>query len=52
MESEVPRVISNNISNSLNQLQFVSIFDIIIEDITWPREDTKFLFKCSKTFHE
>ena len=29
MKSEVPRVISNNISNSLNQLQFVSIFDII-----------------------
>ena len=23
-----------------------------IEDITWPRRDTKFLFECWKTFHE
>ena len=23
-----------------------------IEDITWPRRDTKFLFKCWKIFHE
>ena len=23
-----------------------------IEDITWPREDTKFLFECWKIFHE
>ena len=28
MESEVLHVTSNNISNSLNQLQFVLIFDI------------------------
>ena len=23
-----------------------------MEDITWPRRDTKFLFECWKTFHE
>ena len=28
MESEVLHITSNNISNSLNQLQFVLIFDI------------------------
>ena len=23
----------------------------LIEDITWPREDMKFLFECRKIFH-
>ena len=32
MESEVPRV-TRDISNSLNQLQFLSIFDIDIDSV-------------------
>ena len=29
-----------------------NLLDESIENITWPRRDTKFLFECRKTFHE
>ena len=29
-----------------------NLLEELIEDITWPRRDTKFLFECWKTFHE
>ena len=30
----------------------ITIMDELIEDITWPRGDTKLLFECWKIFHE
>ena len=47
MESEVLYVTSNNISNSLNQSQFVLIFDIW--RILHGRTDTKFILLAMKT---
>ena len=45
-------VVVSNCFEGGSKYFFNAIFAVEVEDITWPRGDTKFLFKCWKIFHE